>query len=56
MSVVTLSIFSEDNPLNQLGGINLWVDSKAYNFVKNIHQIWLLIIMDLLIGKREYSA
>jgi len=55
-SVVTLSGFAEDNPLNQLGDINLWLDSKAYNFVENIHQIWLLIIVDLLIGKREYSA
>jgi len=55
-SVVTLSGFSEDNPLNQLGDINLWLDSKAYNFVENIHQIWLLIIVDLLIGKREYST
>jgi hypothetical protein len=39
MSVFTLSGFSEDNLLNQLEGINLWLDSKAYNFVKNIHQI-----------------
>ena len=56
MSVVTLSGFSEDNPLNQLGDINLWLDSRAYNFIENIHQIWLLIIVDLLIGEREYSA
>jgi D-sedoheptulose 7-phosphate isomerase len=55
-SVVTLSGFAEDNPLNQLGDINLWLDSKAYNFVENIHQIWLLTIVDLIIGKREYSA
>ena len=55
-SVVTLSGFAEDNPLNQLGDINLWLDSKAYNFVENIHQIWLLVIVDLVIGKREYSA
>ena len=55
-SVVTLSGFDEDNPLNKLGDINFWVDSKAYNFVENIHQIWLLAIVDLLIGKREYSA
>jgi len=55
-SVVTLSGFSEDNPLNQLGDVNLWIDSKAYNFVENIHQIWLLAIVDLVIGKREYSA
>ena len=55
-SVVTLSGFAHDNPLNQLGDINLWIDSKAYNFVENIHQIWLLTIVDLVIGKREYSA
>jgi D-sedoheptulose 7-phosphate isomerase len=55
-AVVTLSGFSEDNPLRQLGDINLWVDSKAYNFVENIHQIWLLAIVDLIIGDREYSA
>ena len=55
-SVVTLSGFDEDNPLNKLGDINFWVDSKAYNFVENIHQIWLLAITDLVIGKREYLA
>ena len=55
-SVVTLSGFAHENPLNQLGDVNLWVDSMAYNFVENIHQIWLLAIVDLVIGKREYSA
>ena len=55
-SVVTFSGFSQDNSLNQLGDVNLWIDSKAYNFVENIHQIWLLAIVDLVIGKREYSA
>jgi D-sedoheptulose 7-phosphate isomerase len=55
-SVVTLSGFLETNPLKKLGDINLWVDNKSYNFVENIHQIWLLAITDLIIGKREYSA
>tara|TARA_B100000795_G_scaffold148930_1_gene111541 strand:- start:2007 stop:2573 length:567 start_codon:yes stop_codon:yes gene_type:complete len=55
-SVITLSGFSENNPLNKLGDINLWVDNKSYNFVENVHQIWLLAIVDLVIGKREYSA
>ena len=54
--VVTLSGFAKDNPLSQLGDINLWLDSKAYNFVESVHQIWLLAITDLIIGKREYSA
>ena len=55
-SVVTLSGFLETNPLKELGDINLWADNKSYNFVENIHQIWLLAVTDLVIGKREYSA
>ena len=55
-SVVTLSGFLETNPLKELGDINLWADNKSYNFVENIHQIWLLAITDLVIGKREYPA
>ena len=55
-TVITFSGFDVDNSLCQLGDINLWVDSKAYNFVENIHQIWLLAIVDLIIGSREYSA
>jgi D-sedoheptulose 7-phosphate isomerase len=52
-SVVTLSGFSNDNPLSQLGDINLWVNSKSYNFVENVHQIWLLSIVDLLISSSK---
>ena len=55
-AVVTLSGFAPDNPLRQMGDINLWIDSKAYNFVENIHQVWLLAMVDLIIGSREYSA
>ena len=55
-AVVTFSGFAQNNPLRQLGDINLWVNSRAYNFVENIHQIWLLAIVDLIIGDREYSA
>jgi len=55
-SVVTLSGFLETNPLKELGDVNLWVNNKSYNFVENIHQIWLLAITDLVIGKREYLA
>ena len=55
-SVITLSGFSEDNPLKKLGDINLWVNNKSYNFVETVHQIWLLTIVDLIIGSREYSA
>ena len=49
VDVVTLSGFSSDNPLRQLGDINLWVDSKAYNIVEMTHHVWLLAIIDYLI-------
>lgn len=54
--IITFSGFDERNPLNQQGDLNFWVDSKAYNFVENIHQIWLLAVVDLIIGKTEYLA
>ncbi|MBC8179682.1 SIS domain-containing protein [candidate division KSB1 bacterium] len=50
-SVITFSGFKNDNPLRQMGDINLWIDSKSYNFVESIHQIWLLAIVDLIISK-----
>ena len=52
--IITFTGHDKNNPLSKLGDINFWVDSKAYNFVENIHQIWLLTIVDLVIGKREY--
>ena len=55
-NVVTLSGFSLDNPLWKLGDINLWVDSKAYNIVEMTHHIWLLALVDYIVGHIEYSA
>ena len=54
--VVTFTGFQENNPLKTLGDINIWVNSRAYNFVENIHQVWLLSLVDLIIGDKEYSA
>ncbi len=52
----TLTGFSKSNPLKKMGDINMWANSKAYNIVENVHQIWLLSIVDRIIGKSEYSA
>ena len=56
MSVVTFSGFKSDNPLRKLGDINFWVDSKGYNIVEMAHHIWLVAIVDHIIGKIEYSS
>ena len=54
--VITLTGFKQDNPLKKLGELNFWLDSRAYNIIENTHQIWLLMVCDLIIGKIEYSA
>ena len=56
ISVVTFTGFDSDNPLKAVGDMNFWVDSKAYNIIEMIHQIWLLSVCDSIIGKAEYSA
>ncbi len=56
LSVVTLSGFAPDNPLKALGRLNLWVDSRAYNIIETVHQMWVLAVCDLIIGKAEYPA
>lgn len=56
LKLFTFTGFSKSNPLSKLGDINLWVNSRAYNIIENVHQIWLLSIVDNIIGKTEYSA
>jgi len=54
--VITFTGFSAKNKLHKKGDLNLWVDSKAYNIVEMTHHIWLLAIVDMIIGDAEYSA
>lgn len=56
LTLITLSGFLKSNPLKKMGNINLWVNSKAYNIVETVHQIWLLSVVDKLIGKMEYLS
>ena len=56
LTLVTLTGFDSKNALKKEGDINLWLDSVAYNIVENTHQIWLLMICDMIIGSAEYSA
>jgi D-sedoheptulose 7-phosphate isomerase len=56
LTVITFTGFAPDNPLKQEGKLNFWLDSRAYNIVENTHQIWLLMVCDLIIGKADYSA
>tara|TARA_B100001250_G_C19786734_1_gene784553 strand:+ start:1575 stop:2153 length:579 start_codon:yes stop_codon:yes gene_type:complete len=55
-SIITFTGFHGKGYLSKLGNINLVVDSRSYNFVENVHQVWLLSIVDLLIGSTEYRV
>ena len=53
LSIVTLSGFNKDNPLRQLGDVELWANSSSYNVVEMTHHIWLLSIVDFIISIPE---
>lgn len=44
--VLTLSGFSRDNPLRNLGDINFWIDSRDYGMVEVGHQFLLHNVSD----------
>ncbi len=54
INIITLSGFREGNPLSRMGDINFFADSKGYNIVEMTHHIWLVAMVDRIIGKIEY--
>lgn len=54
---ITFTGMSKDNPLilNNSQGLNFHVNSMAYNHIENIHQVWLLSVVDACIGNHIYS-
>ena len=54
--IITLTGHSVNNPIKKLGDINLWVNTKAYNYIENIHQFWLLSLVDLVSEKTNYLS
>jgi D-sedoheptulose 7-phosphate isomerase len=53
MHLVTFTGFDADNPLRQLGELNFWADSHAYNVVEMTHHIWLLAAVDRIVSVKE---
>jgi D-sedoheptulose 7-phosphate isomerase len=56
INVITFTGFDSENPLKLQGDISFWLDCRAYNIIEGVHQLWLLAICDLIIGKSEYSV
>jgi len=54
LKVITFSGFRTDNPLKDYGDLNFYVDSKGYNIIEMTHHVWLLALVDRIIGKIEY--
>lgn len=52
-SIVTFTGFDAKNNLKKLGNMSFHVDSNIYNIIENIHQIWLLSIVDSLSKKNS---
>ncbi len=56
LSVVTFTGFDSTNPLRELGDENIWVDSRNYNVTEAVHAIWICCVVDMLVGKAEYTV
>jgi D-sedoheptulose 7-phosphate isomerase len=52
-SIVTFTGFNKNNNLKKIGDLSFFVDSNVYNIVENVHQIWLLSIVDSLANRSK---
>tara|TARA_X000000368_G_C22840002_1_gene627207 strand:- start:125 stop:679 length:555 start_codon:yes stop_codon:yes gene_type:complete len=50
--LITYTGFFGKNKLSKFGNLNFVVNSKNFNFIENIHQYWLLSIVDMLSIKK----
>ena len=57
LKLITFTGKNKKNPLikQNKNGINIWINSKAYNQIEIMHHMILLTIIDLCIGKKVYS-
>lgn len=56
LTLVTFTGKMADNPLRQLGDINFWIESGAYNIVEAVHMLWMTTVVDMVVGHAEYSV
>ena len=54
---ITFTGRKKNNTLKKLNksGINLWVNSHSYNIIESVHMLWLLSIVDNIIGTSIYE-
>jgi len=56
LKIVSFTGSAPDNPLRNLSDIDFWLDSRAYNVVECVHMVWLMTVVDMLVGKAEYAV
>ncbi len=56
LPLITFTGFDTTNPVRDLGNENFWVDSQNYNVTEAIHAIWICCVVDMLVGKAEYTV
>jgi len=49
--IITLSAFSKDNKLNQMGDINIHLPIESYGIAESYHSVILHIILDMIVNK-----
>ena len=54
--VVSFTGKSAGNSLRRNSDLSFWVNSDAYNIVECIHMIWITTVIDMVIGRSEYSV
>jgi len=48
LPLVTFTGFDAENPLRELGHVNLWADSQNYNITEAAHSVWIFCVADML--------
>lgn len=58
IKLATFTGININNPLKKINssGLNIFVSSKSYNQIEIIHHLFILLTIDLCIGKKNYPA
>jgi D-sedoheptulose 7-phosphate isomerase len=51
--IATFTGFNKNNKVSKIGNLSFWVNSRVYNIVENVHQVWLLSVIDSIIHDKE---
>lgn len=54
IDLITFSGFDKNNKINNLGKINIWVNSSYYNFVEMAHHLFLVALVDSISLGRKF--